>query len=328
MRFIKAYTLALSLLISSTCFAANTYSFPDKIDYADKANWAYLEIEDNKPVDVFFICPTVDMGQAGNLNADLNNAKYRNAFVGASNMERGIYDQVGRMIAPYYRQATFKIYSMSLDEQEKYLQPAYGDIREAFKYYMANYNNNRPVILAGFSQGADMTIRLLKEFYADKKYKDKLVAAYCIGWRLTKEEKKACPHLKIAKNEKDNGRMILFNSETAGIKESIMIPKNFKTYCVNPLNWKTNNKLADKKLNIGACFTDYSGKINKEIPQLTSAYIDKKRGCLVVPEINPKEYPAHIVLDGIFHVYDYQFFYRNLQANVKTRTEAYLKKHK
>ena len=29
--------------------------------------------------------------------------------------------------------------------------------------------------------------------------------------------------------------------------------------------------------------------------------------------------------DGVYHLYDYQFFYRNLQENVGVRLDAYLK---
>lgn len=34
-----------------------------------------------------------------------------------------------------------------------------------------------------------------------------------------------------------------------------------------------------------------------------------------------------IFSDGIYHLYDYQFFYRNLQENVEVRLNAYLEDH-
>ena len=83
--------------------------------------------------------------------------------------------------------------------------------------------------------------------------------------------------------------------------------------------------LADS-LNLGACFTDYSGAVETEIPALTGAYIDETRGALKVPDVSPEDYPAglSIFTDGIYHLYDYQFFYRNLQENVQARTAAWL----
>ena len=41
---------------------------------------------------------------------------------------------------------------------------------------------------------------------------------------------------------------------------------------ITPLNWHTDSTPADAALNIGACFTDYSGEIKKEVPRLRGAY--------------------------------------------------------
>ena len=38
-----------------------------------------------------------------------------------------------------------------------------------------------------------------------------------------------------------------------------------------------------------------------------------------------REYPGKIFPDGIFHIYDYFFFYNNIKENVKTRLEAFKK---
>ena len=68
------------------------------------------------------------------------------------------------------------------------------------------------------------------------------------------------------------------------------------------------------------------GEIESEIPQLCGAYIDPVRGALKVTDVTPEQYPAGLDIfeDGIYHLYDYQFFYRNLQQNVADRLEAYL----
>lgn len=325
-KLLSTCILAVALVFNAICFATETNK--TSINYENKDNWAYYAMGENKPVDIFLIAPTVDMGRDGSYNVTLINETYKKRFVAALNMQRGIYEETGRLFSPYYRQATFSIYSLPLDKQEKYLRNAYVDIRDAFKYYLENYNQDRPLILAGFSQGSDMLLRLLKEFYADKKYQKKLVAAYSIGWRLTKPEKKAYPYLKLAKGRNDTGCIIIFNSEAPGIEDSVMIPAKMKSYAINPLNWKTNSKLVDKKYNLGACFTDSNGRIKSEKPEFSGAYIDNKRGSLIITDIEAKDYPAHIFENGIYHIYDYQFFYRNLQANVKERTAAYLRKQK
>lgn len=325
--------VAIGLCLSSfTTFAEEIvmeYSpFDEYVDYSNMYFWSRWNNGDDKPADLFFVCPTVDMGKEGNYNAYITDERYRESFDGATNMELGIYDDVARVYAPYYRQATFPVYSLSKEEQEKYLKMAYQDIKKAFIYYADHTDATRPLILAGFSQGADMIIRLMKDLFDEPKYQRRLVAAYAIGWKLTEDEVKEFPHLKPAEGETDTGVVIAFNSEDKDITSSLIIGKNEKTYSINPLNWKTTSEIADKTQNLGACFTDYSGNIKEEISNFTGAYIDEKRGALKVTDINPEDYPGKLFEDGIYHLYDYQFFFRNLEENVGKRLSAFNEKNK
>ncbi|MDO4204322.1 MAG: DUF3089 domain-containing protein [Selenomonadaceae bacterium] len=314
--------VCLLTIMASTAFA-------EDIDYSQQSNWAYYGIGDaaEKPADLFIVCPTVDMGRQGNRVISLADEKMRGKFVGALNMERGIYEENTRMFAPYYRQVAFPVYDLSPVEQEKYLSQAYADVREAFRYYLENLNEGRPIVLAGFSQGADMTLRLMKGFFDDKALQEKLVAAYAIGWRLTEEEVKEYPWLRIAQGERDTGVIIIYNTEKVGVEESKMIPRGVKTLAVNPLNWRQDSEPAGKELNLGGCFTTYSGAIKEEIPEITGAYIDEKRGSLIVTDIWGPRFPKALTGKGSYHVYDFQFFFRNLQKNVGDRIEAYLESH-
>ena len=299
----------------------------DAVDYADAENWAYLETTAAETdADVFFICPSVYGGSDSACNMSLSDTETKESFVGAINMEKGIYDQNSRFFAPYYRQVGLNVYEMEQEEREPYLEIAYQDIRAAFDYYYETYNEGRPIILAGFSQGADLCIRLMKDRFDEEDLQNQLVACYAIGWRVTEEEVEQYSQLKMAQGETDTGVIVSFNSEAETITDSLMIPSGTKTYAINPLNWKTDSTPADKSLNKGACFTDYSGAIVTEIPQITGAYIDDMRGALKVPDVSPADYPAGLSLfaDGVYHLYDYQFFYRNLQENVSARLDAFL----
>ena len=254
----------------------------------------------------------------------LDDERTKASFYGALNMEKGIYENECRMFAPYYRQAGLEVYQLDKAEREQYLESAYRDVKEAFTYYMENLNNDRPYVLAGFSQGADMTIRLMKDLFSDEKYSKNLVACYSIGWKLTSEETAEYPQLKPAQGETDTGVIITFNSEAEDIKTSVIVED--KTLAINPLNWKTDSTPADKSLNLGACFTNYDGEIVKEEKNLTGAYLDPDRGTLKVTDIDKSDYPSSISLfpQGVYHIYDYQFFYRNLQKNVSDRVKAFV----
>lgn len=294
------------------------------VDYSDSANWAYYAEGAGKVVDVFLICPTVDMGDDGNYNMSLEDTETKSAFVGALNMERGIYEDTATLYAPYYRQVTFPVYSMTAEEQEAYLDLAYQDVSDAFTYYMSEVNDGRPLILAGFSQGSQMLLRLLEDYFDEASYQDLLVAAYCIGWPVTEEDLNQYPHLQMAQGEDDTGVIISFNTEAEGITESLVVPAGTQALAINPLNWKTDSTPADKSLNQGACFTNYDGEIETEVPQFTGAYLDPDRGTLRVTDVDPAAYSNSLFPDGVYHLYDYQFFYRNLQENVAVRTAAYL----
>ena len=324
MRFINFSVLWRLFIV--LLFCAATGGRAEAADYSRLENWAYCEsIDSEKPVDVFFVCPAVPFGNSENLNMDFTDMQARANFVGATNMERGIYDENARFFAPYYRMAALSVYEMPESEREPYLKLAYADVRAAFLYYLAKYNDGQPIILAGFSQGGDHVLRLMKEFYKDEELQERLVAAYPLGWRVTVEDLRAAPYLRFAEGEMDTGVIVTFNSEEPSVEWSPIIPEGVRSLAINPLNWRTDWKEADKSLNKGACFVDYSGNIIKEIPQMTGAYIDMRRGALKVTDVSPEEYPSGLSIfpQGVFHIYDYQFFYRNLQENVAARIEAY-----
>ena len=315
----------VALLIAVLCLSGCTAK--QENIYAKAENWAYLETDtSDKEADVFFICPTIYGGDSENYNMALDDTETRQSFLGATNMEKGIYDTDCRFFAPYYRQVGLSVYQMDVQDREQYLEIAYEDVKQAFEYYMENYNDGRPIVLAGFSQGADMCIRLLKDCFADEEVKDLLVACYAIGWSISEEELQDYEHLKFAQGESDVGVIVSFNSEAEDVSDSLLIPAGTKTLAINPLNWRTDGTPADKSLNKGACFTDYDGNITSEIPQLTGAYIDDVRGALKVTDVTSEEYPPVLSIfdSGVYHLYDYQFFYRNLQENVSARIANYL----
>lgn len=294
----------------------------DTSQYADKANWAYYPNTLEHNVDVFFIAPT--SGYEESFNMKMDDEEYKAAFKGATAMEKGIYDTKADFYAPYYRQVSLECYMLPKEDREQYFQIAYEDIKEAFEYYINNLNNGRPYILAGFSQGGEMIKRLLED---DKNAGKNMIAAYAIGWNFPTDEIAKYPMIKMAQGETDTGVVVSFCSESPNYNEpGEIVPTT--TIGINPLNWKTDGTVAIKEENLGACFTDYSGVILDEVPALCGAYLDSdNRGTLKVTDVTPDDYPAGLefLKDGNYHLYDYQFFYRNLQQNVERRIDSWFK---
>ena len=294
------------------------------ISYADAENWAYYGIGENKDADLFLICPTVDMNDEFNMSLEDEETKAN--FLGALNMERGIYEDSTRMYAPYYRQAAMKVYSLDREAWEPYMELAYSDVSAAFSYYLEHENQGRPIILAGFSQGADMCYRLLEEYFGDEALYDQLVAVYAIGWPCTEELAEKYPQIKPAQGADDIGVVVSFDCEAPEVTESFINPAGQRACAINPLSWRTDETAADRSENLGACFTDYSGEIRSEQEALCGCYLDPSRGVVKVTDVDTADYPSIVpgLPDGAYHVYDYQFFFRNLQQNVADRIGSYL----
>ncbi len=294
------------------------------VDYSAEENWAYYALGEDKTADLFLICPTVDTQDEFNMS--MEDSKTKESFVGALNMERGIYEDSTRMFAPFYRQGAMKIYSLEAEEREQYLQLAYQDVSDAFAWYLENENEGRPIVLAGFSQGADMCYRLLQEYFGDEALYEQLVAVYAIGWPCTQEMTEQYPQIKAAGGEDDIGVVISFDCEAPEVEETFINPIGQKALSINPLNWRTDSEPADKSENPGACFTRYSGEIKREEAGLCGCYIDEERGVLKVTDLDKADYAPVVpgLPEGAYHIYDYQFFFRALQKNVQTRLDSYL----
>ena len=320
MNALAAVLLSAVLLGGCGQTAVETASGQLGADYSLDSMWAYNGTDSASEADLFLIGPTTYGGDEENINMPLNDEEKEN-FLGALNMERGIYEDTLDMYAPYYRQGSLS--AIDCGRMEESYEIAYEDVAAAFEYYLENKKGDSPFVLAGFSQGAYMCLELMKN-YPDEL--DDMIACYCIGWALTREDVEEYPQLVPAEGETDTGVIVCFSSEAEEITDSFFIPEGSWSYSINPLNWRTDGTVADKSLNKGACFTDYEGNITEEIPQLTGAYIDKERGALKVTDVTPEDYPAALTFlqDGEYHIYDYQFFYRNLQENVEKRVEAYL----
>jgi len=325
------YFIVILLIFGELACNKESNSNNEVVDYSQINNWAFYPLSNTHDVDIFFVAPTIYGGTDSIYNMPINDAVERLNFIGAINMEKGIYDEGDvNFFAPFYRQASFNCYGIraynetSTDENvNAAFKLAYNDIEDAFNYYLNE--SDKPFILAGFSQGAEMIIKLIKTKFDDLEIQKRFIAAYAIGWRLDSLDVQKYNHLKAAKSDRDLGVVISYSSEASFIDSSIIVPKT--TMSINPLNWTCDTTLASKELNLGACFTDYSGIITKEIPNFTSAYIKAGRGTLVVPDVDPAEYPAvlPIFVNGEYHIYDYMFFYRNLQENVDVRIEEYFK---
>ena len=112
----KAISLSLAIFLIFTLCGFWWPWTPSVYGRAD--SWAYRETDKTAQADVFFICPTVYGGQEDSFNMSMDDEAAKASFVGATNMEKGIYDQDARFFAPYYRQAGLNVYELPAQERE------------------------------------------------------------------------------------------------------------------------------------------------------------------------------------------------------------------
>ena len=307
---------------------SDSYLMGSVLDYSDSANWIIYNDVEETDVDFFCVAPTVSSSQSHNMFAD--DLPALTSFLTQTNIFKDIFAPDARTFSPVYRQITLTTFALPAEEWLPYFDFAYRDVSAAFDYYLKNENNGRPIILMGFSQGAYMSIRLMQDYFGDEELASQLVAAYLIGWPITEELVNEYPQLKMAQGEGDTGVIVSFDCEAPNVTESLINPAGQKALSINPLNWKTDSTPADKSLNKGSRFLNGKGEVKREETELCGAYIDPDRGVLKVTDIDAADYKPVLSVfgPGVLHIYDTQFFYRNLKDNAALRLRNYLESHK
>jgi hypothetical protein len=127
-------------------------------------------------VDCFYVYPTVnfDDSQANDLAMAADDAA--ETFV--TQAQFAPYVTRCNAFAPLYRQASLGHVFTDPDAQKL----AYGDVRDSFRYYMAHFNQGRPIVFVGHSQGSGMLGQLLHdEFDGDDELRPRLLSALLVG---------------------------------------------------------------------------------------------------------------------------------------------------
>ncbi|WP_243544842.1 DUF3089 domain-containing protein [Pseudodesulfovibrio tunisiensis] len=317
------FLLAVAALPALAGTTPDNAGVPPCPDYADDFSWAAREATPDKPVDVFYVYPTI-YPEASPKNMDIRRKDLRARAEHLLVAQAGVFSGSANLFAPFYRQVSFTVLDPEKDMfHDQYLRIGADDVHRAFDYYLARLNPDRPFILAGDSQGSVVLLDLLRRRFFEPALQERLVAAYLIGYSVTRDDLKRYPWLKIARRADDTGVIITFNTQAPGATGSPVLRPG--AACVNPLNWTTTDAPADKSLNLGAVFfNEKTSEIEREIPGYAGARIDPETGALVT---NPPErldighFPP-----GVYHKYDYAFWYRNLERNAAERIRAYLAK--
>ena len=262
---INFYTLLFFFIFINCKTAYKTSAFdegniPNKPIYSKNESWAVLPgkypkdliqitgdyIE--KQADVFYIYPTLFSDRKNpSLNADIFDEDFRKEIIQkAIKYQASAWVSSANLYAPFYRQAHYRIFSepfsiVDLRNESPGIGAwnlAYEDLKNAFEYYLENYNNGKPIIIATHSQGTMHAIQLMKDYFDEKPLKEKLVAAYLIGIRILPNEFKS---IKPMINPDDVGGFVSWNTYKMN---NLPKEKWFKGgVTTNPISWNTKTIL-------------------------------------------------------------------------------------
>lgn len=304
-------------------------------DYAREATWAALptrrdsadavpkntplrDQQATAPADVFFIhLTTLASPQRWNAaTTDLALNLLTDQF--SIRRQASVFNAAGRVYAPRYRQAALYSFfdSDSSANVSAALDLAYQDIKTAFQYYLDHYNQGRPIILAGHSQGAFHAQRLLHDFFDQNPARRKqLVAAYLVGFKMLPD---AYQNLRPCEDSTQTGCFISWNTGEWG--------HSYEPYrdalAINPLTWTRDTAAAPASLNKGSVPQSFN-RIDKGI-----ADAKVQNGVLWVHPPTTSGYPRFLIpgrpeLRHSFHVADYGLYYMNVRENAVGRVRAW-----
>jgi hypothetical protein len=332
---LKTVILFLAIVVFESCqsaFISNTTfssDIPVSPNYDKEESWAVLPSKysdalkafapndiNKLEADVFYVYPTL-MTDNKDLrwNVPVNDKEQNDKVLHKTVLfQASAWLKAGKLYVPYYRQAHLRSYSKMENGGKEALLLAYRDVKSAFKTYLKKYNQGRPIIIVGHSQGTTHCIMLLKDFFDDKPLQNKLIAAYIPGIGVDKNEFKT---IKSMVKPDQTGGFISWNTYRKN-----KFPKKYDLWyknkvTTNPISWD-NSKSTSRKDHKGFLFSN--GKIYNE-----ALKIDIING-LVWTSLPRFPYRLFLIFKKNYHIGDINLFWKDIQNNAQLRVRSWIEK--
>ena len=302
-------------------------------DYSQTAHWLSVPAPD-MAVDVFYLYPTCwqKIDSTDPNICDIDNPSMLAGATPAFERQAAAFETFANVYAPYYRQADAG-YTLRLPEDQR--EELIGgiptmDATAAFDYYIKHYNQNRPFILAGHSQGSNVLIHLLSGYLKENpEVYQRMVAAYVIGYPVTSAFLANNPHLKFSEGADDIGVIISYNTQAP----SVIPPHNpvvsdIVGLVINPITWTRTETEATIAEGLGSIMPDPVTLKFEPVPQYADALVDIKNGVLICTSADSNglnKYTSYFG-KGVYHSFDYPFYFFNIRVNARNRADKFLHK--
>ena len=280
---------------------------------------------------IFYIPPTTylltDRWNAP-LDAGGDTAFRTNLFVQS---QASAFNGAGEIWAPRYRQAAYGAFLLDSRDAQAALDFAYRDVAAAFDEFLREAGD-RPIILAGHSQGALHLERLLRERIAGQPIARRIVAAYVVGWPIstsadlsalgmpacTAPDEAGCILSWMTFADPPNPDFIFHEWEkTPGFNGDKR--RKADTLCVNPIDG-TQGTATPAQDNPGTLIPTADMRSATLEAGAVGAHCDK--GLLILDGL-PPQLGSFVLPGNNYHVYDYALFWGAIRRDAERRLAAW-----
>jgi hypothetical protein len=282
---------------------------------------------------VFFVHPTSFLeSDAWNGPIDHEESAWRAGLFVRS--QASAFNGVGEIWAPRYRQATFGAFLTDNDNARRALDFAYRDVLAAYEQFLREAPRDRPIILAGHSQGSFHLLRLLNERIKGSAERDRIAAAYLVGWPISTTADLPQLPLPGCARAGEAGCIISWSSFAEPADPAMIVdtwdgtsgldgqPRRDTTMlCVNPLTGNAGDA-APAEANRGTLIPNEDLTDGTFVAGRVPARCGE-RGFLLIGD-DPPAMGSYVLPGNNYHVYDYTLFWTNLRADVEARLATYL----
>ena len=238
------------------------------------------------------------------------------------------FTAAGEVWAPRYRQAAFGAFLLRSEDAQKALDLAYGDVESAFRTFLSKTSEGQPIILTGHSQGALHVLRLLQNHRAG--LKDRLVAAYIVGWPVDARADLPATGLAACARADQAGCLLTWQSFGEPANPKLLLDAWSETkgptgiehdranmICVNPITGTQGGNAA----------TDEGTGMLMPTPDLTDARLVPGVGArcdkgLLIIDQSP-ELSRFVLPGNNYHAYDLALFWGATRRDAQRRLQAW-----
>ena len=305
---------------------------PDLKD--DPARWTPPGIARGsaQTVAVFYVHPTTYLAR-DRWNGPLDDKDANDRLRLFVSSQASAFNGIGAIWAPRYRAATFGSFLTDQKSATQAIDFAYADVLRAFDTFVAAQPADRPIILAGHSQGSLHLMRLMRDRIAGKPIANRIVAAYLVGWPISVTADLPAMGLPGCTTAAEAGCVLDWQSFAEPADPHLIVEvyertrgltgasrKGTPMLCVNPLTGAPKG-VAPASANLGAIVPQQGLGGGDLVPAKTGARCDAS-GFLLIGR-DPGGYDGYIMPGQNFHVFDYALFWANIRADAARRLAGF-----